>query len=128
MKKYDGQTKLILKFFNFLVQDYGMKFVFQTYSDYNGFFGPIDTYSFYNHNGCLTFHHIVQKGEWGLYKSKRVSTNQYELLEKEINQGDYLARSYWFTCNWLKALSNIIKGEATRSNSAFGIQLTEYIK
>ena len=90
MKKYDGQTKLILKFFNFLVQDYGMKFVFQTYSDYYGFFGPIDTYSFYNTYGCFTLLNIVQRGEWGWFVSSKFSTNLNELLKTEINQKTYI--------------------------------------
>lgn len=126
MRIYEGKTKLIMKYFDFLVKECGMKFQFQTFFEYNGFYGPIDTYSFYNSNGCFTFHNIVQRGEWGWYKSSRFSTNQYDLLEKEINQRDYLVRDYFFTRSWLNALSKIIKGQVYRSNSAFGIPLKEY--
>ena len=128
MKVYEGKTKLILKYFGFLVDECGMKFQFQSFSDYNGFYGPIDTYSFYNINGCFTFHHIVQRGEWGWYRSSKFSNNQYDLLEKEINQRDYLFRYYFFTSSWLKALSDIVKGQVKRSNSALGISLRDYSK
>lgn len=128
MKVYEGKTKLILKYFGFLVEEHGMKFQFQTFPDYNGFFGPIDTYSFYNENGCFTFHNIVQRGEWGWYKSSKFSNDQYELLEKEINQRDYLVRYYFFTNSWLKALSDIVKGQVKRSNSALGVSLKKYSK
>ena len=128
MKIYEGKSKLILKYFGFLIKECGMKFQFQTFPEYYGFCGPIDTYSFYNNNGCFTFHHIVQRGEWSWYRSSRFSNDQYELLEREINRRDYLFRDYFFTSSWLKILSNIVKGQVKRSNSALGISLRDYSK
>jgi len=128
MKKYEGKTKKILKYFGFLVEKYNMKFKFQTFDEYLGFPGPIDTYSFYNKNGCFTFQNIVQIGEWNWYIAKEFSHNQYELLEKNVDQRDYLFKSYFFTNSWLKDFSKIIKKQAERSNSAFGIPLKEYNK
>ncbi len=123
MKQYEGKTKLFIKYLGFLVEDYGMKFKFQTFADYKGFHGPIDTYSFYNDYGCFTFHNIVQRGEWGWYRSFKFSNNQYELLEREINQSEYLEKNYFFTSSWLKDLSNIIKISVKRCNSVFGISI-----
>ncbi len=126
MKKNEGKTKIILKYFGFLVEKYNMKFEFQTFNEYLGFLGPIETYSFYNKNGCFTFHNVVQTGEWNWYRTKEFSYNQYELLEKKIEQRNYLYKSYFFTSSWLRDLSVIIRKQAERSNSAFGIQLKEY--
>ena len=126
MRKYEGETKKILKYFGFLVEKYNMKFEFQTFDEYLGFPGPINTYSFYNKNGCFTFHNIVQSGEWNWYRAKEFNNNQYALLEKKIEQSNYLYKSYFFTSSWLRDFSAIIRKQAERSNSAFGIPLKEY--
>lgn len=126
MKVYDGKSKKILKYFGFLVEKYNMNFKFQTFPDYYGFPCQVDTYSFYNKNGCFTFHYIVSRDEWSWYRSKEISENQYDLLEKEIDQRDYLFKSYYLTNSWLRDLSLIVQKQVERSNSAFGIPLKEY--
>ena len=123
MKKYKGKTKLFIKYFGFLIEDYGMKFEFQTFIEYKGFRGPVETYSFYNDNGCFTFHNIVQRGEWGWYRSLKFSNNQYELLEREVSQSEYLDKNYFLISSWLRDLSKIMKLYAERSNSVFGVRV-----
>jgi hypothetical protein len=123
-KKMDeGKKKFFLKNFGFLIDEYKMDFLFQKFHDYKGFFGPIYTYSFYNSNGCITFHNIAQRGEWGWYKSSKISNNQYELLEKEINQKIYLKKTYLLISNSLKDLANVLKKEINDRNTIFGIKV-----
>jgi len=120
--KYTGKTKLIKKHLGFLETDYGLKFEFQTFEDYKGFCGPIDAYSFYNDFGCFTMHNIVQKGEWGWFVSKKFSQNQYELLDTEIDQRNYIDKRYWLYSSVLKKLAEIIKNQIELSGSFFGIK------
>lgn len=125
MRQYDGKTKLILKHLGFLTSEHNFKFVFQTFDDYNGFNGPIDAYSFYNEKGCFTIHNVVQKGEWGWFKSKRFSTDQYELLNTEISQRLYITKRIWFDSTMLKFLAHIVKNEIQRTHCLFGIEVPQ---
>lgn len=120
---YIGKTKLIRKHLGFLETTYGFKFAFQTFDNYNGFCGPIDTYSFYNNLGCFTLHNVVQKGEWGWFTSKKFSTNQYQLLEVEINQRNYINHRYWFYSSVLKELAYQIEFQINEHGSFFDIKL-----
>ena len=116
-------SELILRYLHFLIDDYGMKFAVQSFHQCNGFPGPIYVYSFYNENGCFSFHQIVQRDEWGWYTSKAFSGQQNELMEQEIVQKQYLNRSYVSLKNLMHDLSEKIKAEAVNKGSAFGIQL-----
>ena len=120
---YLGKTKTILKFLGFLQLEFGMNFEFQTFDNYYGFAGPVDTYSFYNQNGCFTLHNIVQRGEWGWYISDEFYCDQYRLLQTEICQSDYLKKSYLFLSSWLRDLSNILRKEASEKGRIFNINL-----
>ncbi len=121
--QYNGKTRLVLKYLGFLTNDYGMNFAFQTFNEYEGFMGPIDTYSFYNNFGCFTLHNVVQKGEWGWFISRKISSNQYELLEKEILQTDYIHKRYWMFSSVLKRLASIINEQIKKTSSFFGIRI-----
>lgn len=120
---YKGNTKLVLKHLGFLKDDYGFCFSFQTFNDYHGFCGPIDTYSFYNNNGCFTLHNIVQKGEWTWFLSKNYSNDQYELMNKKIDPNLYIATNCWMYSTILKRLSVSIKKQITTSGKVFGIAI-----
>ena len=115
--------KKIYKYIGFLETECGMIFMSQSFSSYRGFAGPTETYSFYNKFGCITFHYIVQRGEWGWFISNKFSTVQDELLEKEINQSEYLRKSYCFTSAWLKALQKVIKDEIAQYGTVFHIKV-----
>lgn len=123
--KYLGSTKLILKYLGFLESEYGMKFNFQTFKDFQGFYGPIDTYSFHNESGCFTLHNIVQKGEWGWYVCREFSTDQYALLKREINQKAYIKKRCWTTKALIKELSQVIKNQIACSGCFFGIKMED---
>lgn len=119
--RYIGNTKLIQKHLGFLETEYDFKFSFQTFDDYNGFYGPIDTYSFYNNFGCFTLHHVVQRNEWSWFTSKKFSTNQYELLEIEINQTNYICGFRLFYSSVLKELASIIRKQIELYSGFFDI-------
>lgn len=120
---YSGKTKLVLKHLGFLLDEYGLKFQFQTFDDYQGFYGPIDTYSFYNEYGCFTLHNIVQRGEWSWFLSKEFSKSQYELLEKKIDPNLYISTNCWLYGSVLKRLSNSLKTQIETTGSIFGFRV-----
>lgn len=120
---YNGKTKLILKYLGFLVTEYDFSFKFQTFENYRGFCGPVDTYSFYNNYGCFTLHNIVQKGEWGWFLSDKFSDNQYALLSSEIPQDQYIS-CCWTLRGQLKQLTNSIKIQLLSTGMMFGIKTT----
>lgn len=120
---YQGKTKLVLKYLGFLINEFKMQYKFQSFDNYYGFCGPIDTYSFYNESRCITLHNIVQRGEWGIYLSHRFSENQYSLLEKEICQSDYMHKTHITFNGWLKEVSKAIKEEAHSKNTIFNIPI-----
>ena len=116
-------SKNIMKYLGFLVEDYQMQFSFQTFDEYNGFAGPINTYSFYNEYGCFTIHHIVQRNEWGWYISRNMSEDQYELLENEIIQTDFITAKCLSPKKMLKALAGSVQFQISASKSFFGIRI-----
>lgn len=120
---YNGKTKLICRHLGFLIHDYNMKFKFQTFKFFHEFYGPIDTYSFYNHNGCFTLHNVVQKGEWGIFVSSKFSEDQYQLLAKEIFLEHYLPNRSLTINGFLKKLAVSISEQLERNNSFFGINI-----
>lgn len=122
---YQGKTKKILSHLSFLTQKYGFRFKFQTFEKWHDFYGPMDTYSFYNEFGCLTLHNAVQRGEWAIYLADKFSENQYELMKCEICQSDYMTKSYWTFNGWIKGLSQVIKKQIEKEGNLFGIILKE---
>ena len=56
-QKKDRLERQILFYFDFLVTGFSFTYRKKSYPDYMGFPGPICVYSFYNDNGCLSFHY-----------------------------------------------------------------------
>ena len=123
MYQYEGKTKKILTIFGFLIREYNLQFKFQTFGMYHNFYGPMDTYSFYNEFGCFTLHNAVQRGEWGLYKSEKFSEDQYKLMAREIYDCDYPTKWHWTTTGWLKDLAQAIKEGIDKEGTLFGIRV-----
>ena len=123
MYQYEGKTKKILTIFGFLIREYNLQFKFQTFSMYHNFYGPMDTYSFYNEFGCFTLHNAVQRGEWGLYKSEKFSEDQYKLMAREIYDCDYPTKWHWTTTGWLKDLAQAKKEEIDKKGTMLGIRV-----
>ncbi len=120
---YQGKTKKVLAVFGFLIKEYNLQFKFQSFDMWHNFYGPMDTYSFYNDFGCLTLHNAVQRGEWSVYVSHRFSQNQYSLMEREVCLSDYTDKRCWTVTGWLKSLAQIIKTRALECHNIFGIPL-----
>ena len=118
---YQGKTKKILSVLGFLIREYNLQFKFQTFEKCHNFYGPMDTYSFYNEFGCLTLHNAVQRGEWAIYISDKFSENQYELMKDEICQSDYMTKNYWTFNGWIKGLAQVIKTQIDKQDNLFGI-------
>jgi len=68
-------------------------------------------------------HNVAQKGEWGWFVSRKFSSDQYELLSREIIQTDYIQKNCWFLSSTLKNLELIIKSQIEKTSSFFGIRV-----
>ena len=122
-KNYCGESKTILKVLGFLVKKYQMSYKFQSFDEYLGFSGPINTYNFYNEKGCFTLCQVVQRGEWGWYVSKEIHANLPGLLETEINQRDYIHHSSFSYKRTLKVLGDVIREQLEHSQHFLGIEV-----
>ena len=120
-KEYCGESKTVLKFLGFLVNEYQMRYRFQNFDEYLVLYGPINTYSFYNEKGCFTLLQIAQRGEWGWYISKKLHTNLPDLLEAEISQHDFIHQRTFSYKKTLKLLANTIREQLEHSKQFFGI-------
>lgn len=118
---YEGKTRLVLHHLDFLIYHYGFQFTFNSFKNYKGFYGPSDIYSFYNSKGCFSLHHLVQKGEWGIYISSRYSIDQFGLLEKQIPQNQYFSRNTYTSSGFIKQLKKSVELQLIQTNSVFGI-------
>lgn len=122
-REHSGESKAVLKYLGFLVDDYQMQFSFQSFDEYKGFSGPVNTYRFYNENGCFTLHQVVQRGEWGWYASKEYCENQYDLLETEIKQNEFISENGLSYKKMLKGLAFCILNQISVSNNFFGMKV-----
>ena len=120
---YQGSTKRVLKHLNFLHEEFGFNFKFQSFEDYKGFSGPVDTYSFYNQHGCFTLHNIVQCNEWRWFISQKFSNDQYDLLQQEINPSMYISTDCWLYSTILKRLAASAKVQIRTTGCLFGIKV-----
>ena len=125
MYSYEGKTKKILKYLGFLVKEYNMQFKFQTFKNFGTFYGPFDYYSFYNEHGCYTIENAVQRGEWGMYKSKEVYDNPNSLTVYGIDERKYLKKGYFTSGGWLKAVAQTIKEQIQKEGAIWGISVTK---
>ena len=120
---YQGDTKKVLKFLGFLTEEYNLQFSFQSFPNYYNFYGPMDTYSFYNKYGCLTIHNAVQRGESAVYMSDKFYTDQYKLMQREISIAEYSTKWYWTFKGWLKGVAKIIKEQIEKEGNIFGLRI-----
>ncbi len=116
---------------NFLVEEYNMNYSFQSFdSDVSGrFYGPMNTYSYYNSNGCFTIYHALQRGEWDYYYSKIYSNNQAILTAQDISKDVYMSikelKRNIFTLfkSDSSVLSLVIKRKIIESGEFFNIKI-----
>lgn len=119
----NSTSKAVLKYLGFLISEYSFKYQIIIEPEYKGFYGPSETYSFYNDFGCFTLHHLAQRGEWGWYYSEKFSFNQTELLTNEIDASKYVKRQSFCYRSMLRKLAISIRDQIERTNSFFNIRI-----
>lgn len=122
-QKKDRLERLILFSFDFLVMDFSFAYRKTSFPDFMGFPGPICVYSFYNDNGCLSFHYIVQKDELGLYTADQYSDNQYQLLQREVSTSELCGRKVFTKRQLFSEISNQLRKEAEENGTVLGINV-----
>lgn len=145
--------KEIAKLFEFLINDYGITYIFQEHKNcFNGYW-YVRTYSFYNKSGCFTIHELPQRGEWDYFFSEKFSKEHEELtanslnvfsVEKEMWQNyndiandfnSQLAVSLYSNKTWnahynveraeIETLAKVIKTQIVKHSSFFGVKVSK---
>ena len=120
-KIYCDEGKSLMKYFSFLLTEYNFKFDKLDLGDWvneNGklwCYGPYNCYYFYNDKVCINFMNLVQKGDWNVYITQEVLSDQ-----NLIRKGKALPGNLCY--NW-SLLASMIKEELARSNSIFEVPL-----
>lgn len=122
-QKKDRLERLILFYFDFLVADFSFAYRKRIYPDYIGFPGPICVYSFFNDNGCLSFHYIAQKDELGLYTAEHDSDHQYQLLQREVPTSELCRRRVFTKKQLFLEISKQLRKEAVENGTVLGIEV-----
>lgn len=119
----------IEKYYKVLVDKYGFKYEFNSFSSLLGFSGSFASYSFYNEYGCFTVLHAVQRNEIEYYISKEFSDKQEILFEKLISETVFLLLRYLSRNprNWFKRddvlLAEYIVDQIEKKGEFFGIKV-----
>ena len=126
------------KLFSFLVEDYGLNYRQQDYSNCYGGNWLVRTYSFYNDSGCFTIHTVPQRGELDFYYSHIFSTKREELCERLIdicsiepqiwerhmNFGVIKNPFFWWSSNRvLNALAEVLRIHISAHKEFFGVRV-----
>lgn len=119
----DRLERLILFHFDFLVTDFSFAYRKRIYPDFMSFPGPVYVYSFFNDNGCLSFHYIVQKDELGLYTADQYSDNQYQLLQREVSTSKLCGRKVFTKRQLFSEISNQLRKEAEENGTVLGLNM-----
>ncbi len=71
--------------FSFLVNDYGLSYGFQKFTNcYQGNW-TVETHSFYNNSGCFTIYELSQRDDLSFYTAPHFSTVLEELMDKQVD-------------------------------------------
>lgn len=123
---------------DFLIEEYGMKYQFQSFEKTvgGGFWGPCEAYSYYNDYGCFTIYNIVQRGDLDFYYSPKFSCNQNELLQDEVNL-NLGCEEIWLNMPhkifgqrkiFYKTLAKAIKFQIHKYGAFYGIKVENHIE
>lgn len=134
MDIYDIEKK-----FKYLVEHYGMQFVYKKYDNYYGQNYDVHTYSYYNKSGCFTIYTLPSRGELEFYYSKQYGEVLDCLKDRciniysEINKDEWPRNAYflgfsnplfWFSYSKiLEGLSHVIKEKIKKNGTFFGIDV-----
>lgn len=129
----------IKEIFRFMLIEYGFKYkhnTFKTAVNKNNkfwFYGPVEAYSFYNEEGCLTIFRLVQRDEWNLSVSRKYSNEQATLRDEIYDEDGFilLNRSlneenrYSNRIDYLIKLSEMFKRQLGKTDAILGIKVSE---
>lgn len=122
-QKKDRLERQILFYFDFLVTGFSFTYRKKSYPDYMGFPGPICVYSFYNDNGCLSFHYIAQKDELGLYTADQYSDRQSDLMAHKVSTSKLCSRKVFTKKQLFSEISKQLRKEAEINGTVLGIKV-----
>ena len=117
----DKMEAEIKELFDFLLSNYGFKFVKNDLGDMvyeNGnrvFYGPYYAYQIYNDKLCINIMHLEQRDDKEIYITEKYSDDQ-NYIRKGLQISSYLAYD-------LKAVAVQIKSEASNNKTVCGISL-----
>ena len=115
--------RLILSYFDFLVADFSFAYRKRIFPEYMSFPGPVCVYSFFNDNGCLSFHYIAQKDELGLYTADQYSDRQSDLMAHEVSTSKLCSRKVFTKKQLFSEISKQLRKEAEINGTVLGIKV-----
>lgn len=116
----DAERSLMSRF-SFLLTEYNFKFdklYLGNLVDEDGrlwFYGPYNCYYFYNDKVCINFMNLVQRGDWNVYITSEVLSDQ-----NRIKKGKEVPSMLCY--NWT-LFASTIKNELTDHQSILGIRI-----
>ena len=108
----------INELFRFLSDDYGFSFAkvdLGNLVDKNGkliFYGPLNAYQIYNDNLCINIMNLVQRGDFDIYITEKLSADQHYIFDG-LSLPSHLAYD-------LPLFASQIKSELLSSKTIFG--------
>jgi len=136
--------KTILRYLGFLIEEYHLKYDYSIFEEYLGTNATLQTFTFYNNNGCFVVHDVPVKGELrfiylsninllGQYAKKPSSVKNsvidVRLIEKEIWEKHEKILFFnnpffwWDKKKVLCALQEIIRIQIEKTGMFFGIKV-----
>ena len=104
--------------FQFMFDDYGFSFAkvdLGNLVDKNGkviFYGPLVAYQIYNENLCINIVNLVQRGDFDIYMTEKVSADQHYILDGMMLPSNFAYDRTLF--------ANQVKSELLSSKTIFG--------
>lgn len=117
------EEKYLMKYLSFLLTEYNFKFdklYLGDMVDENGklwFYGPYNCYYFYNGNICINFLNLVQKGDWYIYITKDMLSDQNQIVKGKQVPTEY--------CYDLSLFVTEIKDELKYNKTIFAINIEQ---
>lgn len=122
----------LLRLFDFLVKDYGLKFDFRE-SDLIHGRGHVYDYSWYNETGAFTIQYFLEKEELSFYSGKQFFKEK-AIRVYDVEKAIWDKHRKWFLCFnypffWdnpdriLPALAEVIKAQIDENDEFFGVKI-----
>lgn len=134
----------ILNLFDFLINEYKMKYIYKEFDNYLNTNATLITFTFYNDNGCFLIHNVPVKGEVEfIYLENINQLNQYgsnpssvkkqniditsvhrEIWDKYEKIGPFKNPLFWIRSNKvLKVLAEVVKKQIEFTGNFYGLEV-----